>query len=72
MINLYFFLGDSVVYEHWSGKDSWSGKQQPENTYDSDCMNIADYYGYYWDDVQCDSTSKGYPIFAACMAPKTM
>ena len=58
------FLGDSVVYEHWSGG-------QPDNTYNSDCMNIADYYGYYWDDVQCDSTSKGYPIFAACMAPKT-
>ena len=52
------------MYEHWSGG-------QPDNTYNSDCMNIADYYGYYWDDVQCDSTSKGYPIFAACMAPKT-
>ena len=55
--------GSGWVYSNWN-----SG--QPDNSPgESDCMNLADYYGYKWDDVWCECYSNCYDIYAACMAP---
>ena len=60
-------VGSSWTYSNWA-------PGEPNNSpVESDCMVIADYYGYKWDDVQCECRSECYPkMYAACMAPCTV
>ena len=61
----YFLKGSSWTYSNWK-------YEEPNNYKNSDCMVMADYYDYQWDDVQCECKSDCYPlIYTACMAPCT-